>query len=79
MCLAKISACCRSAVSCASLIGENGVLGCGCCIAAVRSRAASIAASVDDVVGILNKCGKNSTVLAILSDLVLVIYTLWHR
>ena len=50
--LENISARCRSADSWASFIGANGVLGCGFFRAAVRSRAASMAASAEEVVGI---------------------------
>ena len=48
---ANISASWRRAVSWGSLIGANGVLGCGFWSAAVRSRAASMAGSVEEVDG----------------------------
>ena len=72
----NISASWRRAASWASLMGVNGVLECGCCRAAVRSRAASMAASADDVEGMSYRYGKISTVLAIRSARVFVIYTL---
>ena len=75
----NISASWRRAASWASFMGANGVLGCGFCRAAVRSRAASMAASADDVVGMSYRYGKNSSVLAICSARVFVMYTLWHR
>ena len=75
----NISASWRRAASWASLMGANGVFGCGCCSAAVRSRAASMAASADDVAGMSYRYGKNSTVLAIRLARVFVMYTLWQR
>ena len=56
----------------------NGDFGDGCFRAAVSSLAASMAAPVDDVPGMFNLCGKNSTVRATLSRLVLEMYIRWH-
>ena len=76
---ANIPASCRSATSWSSAMGAKGVDGCGCRSAVVSLVAASTAASADDDLGILYKYGKNSTVRAILSALVFVIYQQWHR
>ena len=64
---AKMSANCLSAFTWASPMVVNGVLGCGFCRAAVRSRAASVTASAEEVVGIEKSFGKNSTVRAMRS------------
>ena len=75
----KISANCLSARTWASPMGANGVLGCGFRRAAVRSLAASVAASADEVVGMAKSLGKNSTVREMRSLRVEGTYTLWHR
>ena len=58
-----------SICSCAS--GGNGVAGCRCRSTLVSLAAASLVALIDDFVGMVYKCGENSTVCAICSDLVL--------
>ena len=77
--VANISVSWCSASSCGSETGVNGDAGCGCWSAAVKSFAASIAVSADDVVGIDTRCGKKSTVRAVRSARGFVMYTLWHR
>ena len=57
----------------------NGEAGIGLRRASASMRAAVIALSVDDVAGIIMSCGKNSTVRAIRSALVFVMYTVWQR
>ena len=49
----------------------NGAAGAGLVRASVRARAAIMAASMEDVVGTGHWCGKNCTVLAVRSALVL--------
>ena len=50
---------------------ENRAAGAGLVRASFRACAAMIAASTEDVLGNGHWCGKNCTVLAVLSDLVL--------
>ena len=50
---------------------ENGASCAGLVRASVRARAAMMAASTEDVLGTGHWCGKNFTVLAVRSDLVL--------
>ena len=71
MALSKILA--RSTMACcwASPNWENGAAGAGLVRASVRARAVMMAASTDDVLGTGHWCGKNCTVLAVRSDLVL--------
>ena len=49
----KISARCRRAENCSLIIRGKGVAGCGCNSAVVSCAAASLAASVEDILGIL--------------------------
>jgi len=60
-------------------MGANGVLGWGFYNVAVRSLAAFMAALAEEVAGIVNKCGGNSTVLEIRLARGFGIYTLWHQ
>jgi hypothetical protein len=62
-----VKACC-----CASRIDENGVAGAGFSSAWVSAAAASCAALTEQVVGMVDWCGKNPSVSAILSAAVLV-------
>ena len=57
---------------------RKGDAGAGCRSASASILAASAALSVDEVVGILMACGKNSTVRAMRSARVFVAYTVWH-
>jgi hypothetical protein len=57
----------------------NGVAGCGFSGAVMRSLAACIAASADDVIGMLKFCGKNLTLSLIRSDCVLLTKTQKHQ
>ena len=63
----------RSTMACcwASPNWENGAAGAGLVRASVRARAAIMAASTEDVLGTGHWCGKNCTVLAVRSALVL--------
>ena len=61
-----------NAVWCVSFIVADGQFGFGFCNTSTKSRAASVAASVDKIIGIIIFCGGNSTMSAILSDLVSV-------
>ena len=69
---AKILASWRRACNWLSPSAANGVAGVGFNSACVRSLAASRAASADDVLGMTEWKGKNSTVLAMRSEAVLV-------
>ena len=61
------------ACSCALSTWRNGVAGLGCCSAQMRSCAACVAASCDVVRGMVQCCGKNSTVLPIRSAAVVLV------
>ena len=67
----KISANWHRTLSWASAIGAKGAVGCGLRRASVSCAAASQATFVEGVVGMLYRYGKNSTVRAMRSDLVL--------
>ena len=71
MALSKILA--RSTMACcwASSNRENGAAGAGLVRASVRTSAAMMAALTEDVLGTRHWCGKNCTVLAVCSALVL--------
>ena len=71
MALSKILA--RSTMACcwASPNWENGAAGAGLVKASVRARAAMMDASTEDVLGTGHWCGKNYTVLAVRSALIL--------
>ena len=75
---AKIVARVLMASNCLSPMLEKGALGEGCCSAWVNSTAAVVAFSVEEGNGIVQLWGKNSTVSAILSCVVLFMYTWWH-
>ena len=60
--LVKISESSLSAVIVLSLKSAYGMLVCGCCNAYVSSKAARVAVSAYDKLGILNYFGKNFTV-----------------
>ena len=66
------------ASNCLSPMLEKGALGEGCYSAWVNSTAAVVAFSVEEGNGIVQLWGKNSTVSAILSWVVLLMYTWWH-
>jgi hypothetical protein len=68
----KMSASFVKACCCALPIDSNGVAGAGFNSAWVSAAAASQAALAEEVVGMVDWCGKNSTVSAILSGAVLV-------
>ena len=74
----KILANCRSTCTCDSAIVAKGAAGWGWSSADVSSEAASRAASAKSVVSMADWYGKKSTVQAIRSDLVFVMYTRWH-
>ena len=74
----KIFASLRSAHICSFPRDENGDAGAGFMSALVSNRAASAALLADELRGISMSCGKDSTVRAIRSDLVLVTYIVWH-
>ena len=71
MALSKILA--RSTMACCWAFPnwENGDAVAGLMRASIRDRAAMMAASTEDVLGTGNWCGKNCTVLAVRSSLVL--------
>ena len=54
----------------------SGLAGAGFCRPQIKSCAAWMSASVEDIFGMLNSLGKNPTVSAILSVLFLVLYIL---
>ena len=62
----------RIAIICSSDIGRKGDAGCGYNSGCVSVVAASLDAYVDEVAGILHSCGRNTTVRANRSDLVLL-------
>ena len=72
MLVAKISASCLIACIWASPMLANGEAGAGLLRAWVRAAAASRAASAEDVFGMGELTGKNSTVSAIRSEAVLI-------
>ena len=74
----KISARAVMASACGRLSVAYGAAGAGLRRAWVRSWAASVAASADDIRGMGRTWGKNSTVSLFRSARVLVMYTLWH-
>ena len=71
MALSKILASSTMACCWASPNWENGAASAGLERAFVRARAAMMAASTEDVLGTGHLCGKNCTVLAVRSALVL--------
>ena len=75
----KMSASCRRAACWWSASGERAEAGEGCCSAWMRSRAAAIAASVEDAVGILTCDGNHDNVSAIRRLEVEIIQTWKHR
>jgi len=66
------------AYSWTSLMGANSVPEWGFCSEVVRSLAASIEVSVEEVAGMLYKWGGNLTLMVIHSVQVLGMYNLWH-
>jgi hypothetical protein len=72
----KISANWCSAAICLSPTWRKGAAGDGCFNAWINSNAACVAASFDDVAGILTWWGKNSTVSTILS---LFVFVMWQQ
>ena len=75
----KIVASLLMASNCLSPMLEKGALGVGFCNACVSSTAAVMAFSVEEGNGITQLWGGNSTVSAILSWTVLLMYTWWQR
>ena len=63
----------RSTMACcwASSNWKNRASGAGLVRASIRARAAMMAGSTEDILGTGHRCGKNCTVLAVRSDLVL--------
>jgi len=70
--IANISTSWRRASIYCSGMGANGTAGCGLTRASIRCAAVSLAASADEVFGMLYRYGENSIVRAMSSDLVLV-------
>ena len=70
----SVDSCCRAACW-LSLMGESGEAGKGCKRAEVKSRAAAMAASVDEDFGIETFVGNQTTVSAMRSNMVTRIQT----
>ena len=71
----KIVASCSSAVICSLPMVAKGAAGAGSCNVWTRLRAAEVAASAEDVLGITQLWGKNWTTSDVRSDAVAVTYT----
>jgi len=69
-----VDSCCRAACW-LSLMGESGEAGDGCMRALVKSRAAAMAASVEEIFGMETFVGNQTTVSAMRSDVVSRIQT----
>ena len=74
----NISARVLNASVCTFPILNSGLAGAGFCIEQIKPCAALNVASVEDICGMLNCFGENSTVSHILSALVLGMYALWY-